>query len=164
MMFAAPPEQSLEWSDAGVEGAHRFLKRLWRLVGEHLEAGEPGTLEVAALDDAQRELRRKTHETIGKAGDDIGRRTTFNTAIAAVMELTNALGRFDDASPQGLAVTREALEACVLLLSPITPHACHALWQGLGHAEAVIDARWPVVDESAPVSYTHLTLPTKRIV
>ncbi|SDO34153.1 leucyl-tRNA synthetase [Halomonas shengliensis] len=149
MMFAAPPEQSLEWSDAGVEGAHRFLKRLWRLVGDHLAAGEPAVLEREALTEPQRELRRKTHETIRKAGDDIGRRTTFNTAIAAVMELTNALGRFDDASPQGLAVAREAVEACVLLLAPITPHACHALWAALGHAEPVIDARWPAVDESA---------------
>ncbi len=153
MMFAAPPEQSLEWSDAGVEGAHRFLKRLWRLVNEHLEAGEPGRLEVDALDDAQRELRRKTHETIKKAGDDIGRRTTFNTAIAAVMELTNAIGQFHKQSatpsPLDLAVAREAVEACVLLLAPITPHACHALWSALGHAEPAIDARWPEVDESA---------------
>ncbi|MFC3283795.1 leucine--tRNA ligase [Litchfieldella rifensis] len=149
MMFAAPPEQSLEWSDSGVEGANRFLKRLWRLVAEHLEAGTPGALDLAALDGAQRELRRKTHETIKKASDDIGRRTTFNTAIAAVMELTNALGRFDDTSPQGLAIAREAVEACVLLLSPITPHACHALWQKLGHSTPAIDAAWPRVDEAA---------------
>ncbi|MFW6346950.1 MAG: leucine--tRNA ligase, partial [Halomonas sp.] len=149
MMFAAPPEQSLEWSDSGVEGASRFLKRLWRLASEHLAAGTPGTLELAALTEPQRELRRKTHETIRKASDDIGRRTTFNTAIAAVMELTNALARFDDESPLGLAVTREALEACVLLLAPITPHACHALWQALGHAEPAIDAAWPAVDEAA---------------
>jgi leucyl-tRNA synthetase len=149
MMFAAPPEQSLEWSDSGVEGASRFLKRLWRLVGEHREAGTPAPLDPEALDEAQRELRRKTHETIAKASDDIGRRTTFNTAIAAVMELTNAIGRFDDASPQGLAVAREAVEACVLLLAPIVPHACHALWAALGHGEPVIDATWPAVDESA---------------
>ncbi|UYG06220.1 leucine--tRNA ligase [Halomonas sp. M4R1S46] len=149
MMFAAPPEQSLEWSDSGVEGAHRFLKRLWRLVAEHVEAGTPGELDREALTEPQRELRRKTHETIKKASDDIGRRTTFNTAIAAVMELTNALGRFDDASPQGLAVAREAVEACVLLLAPITPHACHALWAELGHAEPAIDAAWPTLDESA---------------
>ncbi|WP_163559168.1 leucine--tRNA ligase [Halomonas sp. NO4] len=153
MMFAAPPEQSLEWSDSGVEGAHRFLKRLWRLVCEHREAGEPGRLDVEALDEAQRELRRKTHETIKKASDDVGRRTTFNTAIAAVMELTNALGRFQnegqDTSAQGLAVAREAVEACVLLLAPITPHTCHALWQALGHDEPVIDAPWPAVDEAA---------------
>ncbi|QEM81548.1 leucine--tRNA ligase [Halomonas binhaiensis] len=149
MMFAAPPEQSLEWSDSGVEGANRFLRRLWRLAAEHIEAGTPGSLDVNALDDAQRELRRKTHETIHKAGDDIGRRTTFNTAIAAVMELTNAISKFTDTSPQGLAVVREAVEACVLLLAPITPHACHALWQELGHDEAVIDANWPQLDESA---------------
>lgn len=149
MMFAAPPEQSLEWSDSGVEGASRFLKRLWRLVAEHLEAGQPGKLDSAALNDDQRELRRKTHETIKKASDDIGRRTTFNTAIAAVMELTNALSRFEDASPQGLAVAREAVEACVLLLAPITPHACHALWRELGHTEPAIDAAWPQLDESA---------------
>ncbi|MBZ9537838.1 leucine--tRNA ligase [Modicisalibacter tunisiensis] len=155
MMFAAPPEQSLEWSDAGVEGAHRFLKRLWKLVADHVNAGTPAALDVAALDDAQKALRRKTHETIAKASDDIGRRTTFNTAIAAVMELTNALGRFQNEtsadSPQGLAVTREAVEACVLLLAPITPHACHALWKSLGHDEPAIDARWPAVDESALV-------------
>ncbi|WP_372612190.1 leucine--tRNA ligase [Halomonas sp.] len=149
MMFAAPPEQSLEWSDSGVEGANRFLKRLWRLVSEHLDAGEPGDIEVDALNDDQKALRRKTHETIKKASDDIGRRTTFNTAIAAVMELSNALGRFDDTSSLGLAVAREAVEACVLLLSPITPHATHILWQALGHAEPAIDAPWPTLDESA---------------
>ncbi|CAM4012283.1 leucine--tRNA ligase [Vreelandella rituensis] len=153
MMFAAPPEQSLEWSDSGVEGAHRFLKRLWRQVSEHLEAREPVALDIAALDDDQKALRRKTHETLKKAGDDIGRRTTFNTAIAAVMELSNALGRFqnegDAANPQSLAISREALEACVLLLAPITPHTCHALWQALGHSEPAIDAAWPAVDEAA---------------
>ncbi|OLO11909.1 leucine--tRNA ligase [Chromohalobacter japonicus] len=151
MMFAAPPEQSLEWSDSGVEGAHRFLKRLWKLVADHLDAGTPAALDVAALDDDQKTLRRKTHETIAKASDDIGRRTTFNTAIAAVMELVNAVGRFEDTSPQGLAVTREALEACVLILAPIVPHACHALWQALGHETPVIDADWPVADEAAMV-------------
>ncbi|WP_016854597.1 leucine--tRNA ligase [Halomonas smyrnensis] len=149
MMFAAPPEQSLEWSDSGVEGAHRFLKRLWRMVAEHIEAGTPGELDLDALNEDQRELRRKTHETIQKASDDIGRRTTFNTAIAAVMELTNAIGKFEDASPLGLAVAREAVEACVLLLAPITPHACHALWAELGHDEPAIDAAWPALDESA---------------
>ncbi|MFG6136812.1 leucine--tRNA ligase [Halomonas sp. B23F22_10] len=149
MMFAAPPEQSLEWSDSGVEGAHRFLKRLWRMVAEHVEAGTPGELDLDALNEDQRELRRKTHETIQKASDDIGRRTTFNTAIAAVMELTNAVGKFEDASSLGLAVAREAVEACVLLLAPITPHACHALWAELGHDEPAIDAAWPALDESA---------------
>ncbi|MGM0542669.1 MAG: leucine--tRNA ligase [Pseudomonadota bacterium] len=149
MMFAAPPEQSLEWSDSGVEGAHRFLKRMWRQVHDHLAAGTPDDLDVAALNDDQKTLRRKTHETIKKASDDIGRRTTFNTAIAAVMELSNALARFDDESPQGLAVSREALEACVLLLAPITPHLCHRLWQQLGHATPAIETPWPSVDEAA---------------
>ncbi|SDN88203.1 leucine--tRNA ligase [Vreelandella arcis] len=149
MMFAAPPEQSLEWSDSGVEGAHRFLKRLLRQVHEHLEAGSPSELDVTALNDDQKTLRRKTHETIKKASDDIGRRTTFNTAIAAVMELSNALARFDDDSPQGLAVSREALEACVLLLAPITPHLCHRLWQQLGHTTPAIETPWPAIDESA---------------
>src|SRR5699024_9845446 len=95
MMFAAPPEQSLEWSDAGVEGAHRFIKRLWRLVADHVEAGlaAPAT---AAESEAGRALRRKLHETIGKVSDDVGRRYTFNTAIAANMELCNAVGKFDD--------------------------------------------------------------------
>ena len=149
MMFAAPPEQSLEWSDSGVEGAHRFLKRIWRQVTEHLEAGTPGTLNVDALNDDQKALRRKTHETIKKASDDIGRRTTFNTAIAAVMELSNAVVKFDDTSELGLAVSREALEACVLLLAPITPHLCHTLWQQLGHEQPAIEAQWPKVDEVA---------------
>ena len=150
-MFAAPPEQSLEWSDSGVEGAHRFLKRLWKLVADHLDAGTPAALDADALNDDQKTLRRKTHETIAKASDDIGRRTTFNTAIAAVMELVNAIGRFEDTSPQGLAVTREALEACVLVLAPIVPHACHALWDALGHDTPVIDAAWPQADEAAMV-------------
>jgi len=149
MMFAAPPEQSLEWSDSGVEGAHRFLKRIWRQVTEHLAAGTPGTLNVDALNDDQKALRRKTHETIKKASDDIGRRTTFNTAIAAVMELSNAVAKFDDTSELGLAVSREALEACVLLLAPITPHLCHTLWQQLGHEQPAIEAQWPKVDEAA---------------
>lgn len=156
MMFAAPPEQSLEWSDSGVEGANRFLKRLWRLVAEHVNAGTPGVLDTNTLDDEQKTLRRKTHQTIDKASDDIGRRTTFNTAIAAVMELTNAVSRFqndsDATSPQGLAVVREAMEACVLLLAPITPHICHALWNALGHDEPAIDARWPRADETALVA------------
>lgn len=149
MMFAAPPEQSLEWSDAGVEGAHRYLRRFWRLVHEHLAAGEPGALDVQQLTDEQKELRRKTHETIAKVNDDMGRRITFNTAIAAMMELTNAVSRFDDDTPKGLAVAREAIEAMVVMLSPIVPHITHTLWQTLGHEETVIDALWPAADEEA---------------
>ena len=147
MMFAAPPEQSLEWNDSGVEGAFRFLKRLWRLVAEHVETGLPGALNVDNLDDNAKALRRKTHETIQKVSDDFGRRHTFNTAIAAVMELINDVSKFDGDA----AVKHEALEAAVLVLAPITPHASHALWQALGHDEAVLNAAWPDVDESALV-------------
>ncbi|WP_372781452.1 leucine--tRNA ligase [Litorivivens sp.] len=147
MMFAAPPEQSLEWSDSAVEGANRFLRRLWKAVHAHVESGDTAALNIELLNDADRDLRRKTHETIAKVSHDYSERLTFNTAIAAVMELLNEIGKFEG-NP---AVTREALEACVVLLSPIVPHICHALWQDLGHSEAVIDAPWPQVDESALV-------------
>ncbi len=149
MMFAAPPEQSLEWNDAGVEGAHRFIKRLWRLVAEHAEAGPAPALDPAALDDAGKTLRRKTHETIQKVSDDLSRRYTFNTAIAAVMELCNEISRFGASDDAGRAALQEALEAAVLLLSPIVPHAAHSLWTALGHDQPAVDAAWPAVDESA---------------
>lgn len=149
-MFAAPPEQSLEWSDAGVEGAHRFLRRLWKQVHDFVEsAGIPAELDKAALDDNQKALRRKTHETIAKVSDDISRRLTFNTAIAAVMELLNEVGRFSDTSEQGLAVKRESLEAAVVMLAPIVPHISQQLWGELGHQGMVISAPWPQVDEAA---------------
>src|SRR5690606_31068236 len=149
MMFTAPPEQALEWSDEGVQGAHRFLKRFWNAVQRFAEGEAPPPLDVNALDEAQKELRRKTHRTIAKVSDDVGRRYTFNTAVAAVMELLNAVQRFDDESPAGRAVVREALEAAVLLLSPIVPHICHELWHALGHAGACVDERWPAADEAA---------------
>jgi leucyl-tRNA synthetase len=149
MMFAAPPEQSLEWSDEGVDGAFRFMKRLWKAVHQHVAAGPAAAPEVAALDEAQRALRRQAHETLVKVTTDIGKRRTFNTAIAAVMELMNAVARFDDRSPQGRAVVQEALEIAVLVLSPVVPHACHALWRELGHAGAVVDERWPEPDPGA---------------
>ncbi len=148
-MFAAPPEQTLEWSDEGVQGAFRFMKRLWKAVHTHVSAGRPGTLEVAALNEAQRALRRQTHQTLARVTDDIARRRTFNTAIAAVMELLNALAKFEDSSAQGRAVAQEALEMAVLCLSPIVPHAGHALWHALGHERAIIDERWPGVDQTA---------------
>ena len=151
-MFAAPPEQSLEWNEAGVDGMARFLRRLWSQVHRHAADGSAPALDVAALDAGQKAIRRKTHETIGKVGDDYGRRHSFNTAIAAVMELLNTLARFDDASAQGRAVRQEALQAAVLLLNPITPHACHALWQVLGHGETLLeDQPFPQVDSSALV-------------
>ncbi len=151
MMFAAPPEQSLEWSDSGVEGAHRFLKRLWRMVTEHTAGGDVPALDASALNSGQKDLRRKTHETISKVSDDISRRLTFNTAIAAVMELLNEVGRLGDDEPQSRAVRQEALDTAVRVLSPIVPHICHQLWQVLGHSEPVVDASWPVADESAMV-------------
>ncbi|WP_406672606.1 leucine--tRNA ligase, partial [Natronospira sp.] len=148
-MFAAPPEQSLEWSDAGVEGAQRFLKRFWRSVQEHVAAGPAPTLDVSALNGAQKDLRRQTHEMLAKADDDIGRRYTFNTAIAAVMELMNAVARFKDGSEQGRAVVHEALESAVLVLSPIVPHITQQLWEDLGHEGMVVDAAWPKHDPDA---------------
>ncbi|WP_049723861.1 leucine--tRNA ligase [Gilvimarinus polysaccharolyticus] len=149
-MFAAPPEQSMEWSDSGVEGAHRFLRRLWKNVHAHLAAGTPDTLNADSLNDAQRDLRRKTHETISKVSDDYGRRQTFNTAIAAVMELMNEVGKLADrANGQGLAVEREALSAAILLLAPIVPHISQSLWQALGHSDIPLDAPWPSIDEAA---------------
>jgi len=151
MMFAAPPEQALEWSDAGVQGSFRFLKRFWSTVGEHADGGPVVELELESLTDTQKNLRRKTHQTIVKISDDIGRRYTFNTAIAAAMELLNAINRFDDESDTGRAVVHEALEAVVLMLSPIVPHACHALWSVLGHATPIIDMAWPKADEQALV-------------
>jgi leucyl-tRNA synthetase len=149
MMFAAPPEQSLEWSDEGVEGAFRFMKRLWKAVHQHVAGGAAPALDAAALSGPQRDLRRQLHEALAKVTTDVGRRRTFNTAIAAVMELMNSLARFEDRSPQGRAVVQEALEIVVLVLSPVVPHACHALWRELGHAGAVVDERWPQVDEGA---------------
>jgi leucyl-tRNA synthetase len=150
-MFAAPPEQSLEWSDSGVEGAYRFLKRLWKQVHGHVSAGSVQPLAPAALDAAQKARRRVVHATIAKVSDDIGRRFTFNTAIAACMELLNELGRSGDTSAQGRAVMQEALEAVVLMLSPIVPHITHTLWHALGHAEAVVECAWPVCDRDALV-------------
>jgi leucyl-tRNA synthetase len=148
-MFAAPPDQSLEWSDSGVEGANRFLKRLWKLVARHVAAGATETLAAADLDERQKSVRRKAHETIAKVTDDYGRRQTFNTAIAAVMELCNELGKLGPEQPQNRAVVDEALRAVVLMLCPIVPHICHTLWPVLGGEGDVLNAPWPDVDESA---------------
>jgi leucyl-tRNA synthetase len=149
MMFAAPPEQALEWSDDGVQGASRFLKRFWAAVQSHADGGDTVALDVAALSDDEKALRRKTHQTIAKVSDDIGRRYTFNTAIAACMELLNAVNRLEADSPQGRAVEREALDAIVLMLSPIVPHICHELWTVMGHETAPVFEGWPAFDESA---------------
>jgi len=147
MMFAAPPEQSLEWSDSGVEGAHRFLKRLWKQVADHLAQGPVVALDTASLSDQAKELRRKTHETIQKVSDDIERRQTFNTAIAAVMELSNSISRASDTSEQGRAVIQEALVSALQLLSPIVPHVADVLLTELtGSAQT---DNWPSFDEKA---------------
>ena len=151
VMFTAPPEQSLEWSDSGVEGSFRFMKRLWRLTEESIQKGTAQNPADMDLNDKQQQLRRKTHETISKVSDDYGRRQTFNTAIAATMELCNAISTFEGDTAEDIAVEREAIEAAVVMLAPVTPHISHKLWQNLGHSTAVIDAEWPQVDDSALV-------------
>ncbi len=151
IMFAAPPEQSLEWSDSAVGGAHKFLNRLWTRIHHHLQQDKVPALDKANLDKDQQNLRRKLHETIGKISDDYGRRLTFNTAIAAIMELTNDIAKLPNNNEQSLAVEREALQAIVVMLSPIAPHFCHELWEALGNKGAMIDAPWPEIDEAALV-------------
>ncbi|RLA58270.1 MAG: leucine--tRNA ligase, partial [Gammaproteobacteria bacterium] len=148
-MFAAPPEQSLEWSDSGVEGANRFLKRVWKLAATHLQGGDVIDLDINSLDEMQKAARRKTHETIAKVSDDFGRRQTFNTAIAAIMELCNELAKLDKSNEHSRAVIAEGLHAVVLMLCPIVPHICHHLWPLLGGTGDVMNAPWPAVDESA---------------
>ncbi len=153
VMFASPPEQSLEWSDAGVEGAHRYLKRLWKAVYDHLQ-NRPETLAEINLDqltEDQKAMRYKLHETLKKVSDDYGRRLTFNTAIAANMELLNHLGKFEDQSAQGHALRQQVLENIVLMLSPVIPHLSHQLWGLLGHDSLIIDQTWPEFDQSALV-------------
>jgi leucyl-tRNA synthetase len=149
MMFAAPPELSLDWSDESAEGAFRFLKRLWKAVHAHLAEGARPALDAAALGAPDRALRRLAHQTLAKVTDDYGRRRTFNTAIAAVMELLNAVTRHDAAAPQARAVVHEALEIAVLTLAPVVPHVGHVLWRELGHARAVVDEPWPAPDPDA---------------
>ena len=150
IMFAAPPEQSLEWSDSGVEGAFRFLKRLWKQAYLHSEsASNLVVMDKITLTEEQQAVRRQVHQTIQKVSHDMGERIIFNTAIAANMELVNTLSKFTDMSDNGKVIRQEALEAIVLMLAPIVPHICHQLWQDLGHQEAVVRAPWPKVDVSA---------------
>jgi leucyl-tRNA synthetase len=154
IMFAAPPEQTLEWSDEGVQGAFRFIKRLWKAVYDHVSSGSAAPLDKSDLTEAQRALRRHSHQTLAKVTDDIGRRRTFNTAIVAVMELLNAVAKFPQTAAQDRSVAREALEIAVLALSPIIPHVTHALWRELGHRTALLDEPWPEVDPVALQSAT----------
>ncbi len=150
VMFAAPPEQSLEWSDSGVEGSFRFLKRLWRQVFLHVGKDQKiPKLDRASLTEGQKDLRRQLHLAIKKATDDYGRRYTFNTVIAANMELVNRLSKDSDDSDNGFAIRQEMLEAILLMLAPITPHICEQLWVDLGHDTAIVSESWPVLDESA---------------
>ena len=150
-MFAAPPEQTLEWVDSGVEGANRFLRRVWKLTQEHIEKGTPEALDVSALSKDQQALRREVHKTIQKVSDDLGRRQTFNTAVAAVMELLNHLQKAPQESAQDNALMREAVESVLLILNPITPHLSHELWKSLGHKEDIETVAWPVADKQALV-------------
>ncbi|MFS1164471.1 leucine--tRNA ligase, partial [Aeromonas salmonicida] len=157
MMFASPAEMTLEWSDSGVEGAQRFLRRLWRLTFEHVSAGAVPALDVAALTSEQKAVRRELHKTIAKVSDDVGRRQTFNTAIAAIMELMNNLAKLGT-DEQDRALMQEALEAVVVMLSPITPHIGFELWKMLGKGDDVDHAVWPVADEAAMVETEKLVV------
>ncbi|WP_041609935.1 leucine--tRNA ligase [Tolumonas auensis] len=150
MMFASPADMTLEWQESGVDGAQRFLKRLWKAVAEHTAKGAAPELDVASLSNEQKTLRRELHKTIAKFSDDIGRRQTFNTAIAAVMELMNRVAKAPQESDQDRALVQEVLTNVVLMLYPITPHVCFHLWQALGNAD-IDQAAWPVADAAAMV-------------
>ncbi|WP_371188991.1 leucine--tRNA ligase [Thalassotalea maritima] len=158
IMFTSPPEQTLEWSDSGVEGAHRFLKRVWKLVHDFVESGDAPALSDVTLESAHKHLRRELHKTIAKVSDDIGRRNTFNTAIAAIMELMNTLAKAKMESDADRAVMKEAVQALVLMLTPITPHLGHELWAIVGDNSEVEDAAWPQVDQSALVEDEKLVI------
>ena len=151
MMFASPPDMSLEWSDSGVEGASRFLRRVWRLAHTHVSAGNVAQLDISSLSDEQKAVRRAIHLAIKQASQDVGQHHKFNTAIAQVMTLMNVLEKAATAEEQDRALMQEGLETVALLLAPITPHICHALWLELGNSGSIIDAPWPAVDESALV-------------
>jgi len=155
-MFAAPPEQTLEWTEAGVQGAKRFLERVWRAVHQLVSADERVALDVSSLSAAEKTMRRKTHETIEGITADFGERKTFNTAIAKTMELLNTVNQYSGEGTQRSAVIGEALQAMVVMLSPIVPHISQVLWQELGQAGLIIDAAWPSVDQSALVKDTLL--------
>ena len=158
MMFTSPPEQSLEWSDTAINGSYRFLKKLWKLIKTHQDSIKdiPGISSNENFNGNQNKLRRKTHQTISKVTDDIGRRYTFNTAIAAVMELVNEVSAFNVDDELDRQVIKEAIESILLLLSPIVPHICHQLWLDINHDQPIIDARWPKYDSSLLKSETSL--------
>ncbi|MDD2914546.1 MAG: leucine--tRNA ligase [Gallionella sp.] len=151
MMFAAPPEQSLEWSDTGMEGAFRFLKRVWKTAHDHVESGVVAAYRSGELSAAAKALRLQLHQTIAKVDDDMGRRKTFNTAIAANMELLNTLAKFDEQTPVARSVVQEVLESVALMLNPIVPHLSHALWAELRPGSDVLDQSFPQADPAALV-------------
>jgi len=156
MMFAAPPEQSLEWSDRAVNGAYRFLRKLWSIVLNRIDdiVGIEAINPDDDFNDSQKELRKLTHKTIAKVSDDIGRRYTFNTAIAAIMKLSNQVSSYQIETDLDRKVVLEALETMVLLLSPIVPHICNHLWIELGHKKAVVNESWPIYNENLTVDDT----------
>ena len=152
ILFAAPPTQDLEWSDSGIEGAYRFVNKFYRLVTGFVDSNKNNKalkISLEDLNDEQKEVRKRTHLALKKVGDDLGRRHSFNTAIATMMELNNTLSKFTDTSEKGAAVRKESIDIMVKCLSPVIPHLCHHLWLLLGGKEAVVDVKWPVVDESA---------------
>ena len=149
MMFAAPPEQSFEWSEAGLEGAARFLKRLWSAVHGHVARGHVQSFSVADLSSAGKALRRKTHETLQKADDDYGRRQQFNTVVSAVMELLNTVAKTELANDADRGAVQEAWVSAVLIISPIAPHIAQELWKVLGMSEALVGYPWPGIDATA---------------
>ena len=154
ILFAAPPTQDLEWSDSGIEGAHRFINKFYRLVTGFVASKidtKLDEIDLSNLNDEQKSVRQKTHLALQKVGDDFGRRHSFNTAIATMMELNNSIARFEDTSNQGMAIKQEAIEIMVKCLSPVMPHVCHHLWFLLGGSAAAVDSNWPVVDQSALV-------------
>ena len=158
MMFTSPPEQSLEWSDTAINGSYRFLKKLWKLIKTHQDSIKDIS-DIASneeFNEKQNKLRRKTHQTISKVTDDIGRRYTFNTAIAAVMELVNEVSAFSVNDELDRQAIKEAIESILLLLSPIVPHICHQLWLDINHDQPIIDAQWPKFDPSLLKSETSL--------
>ena len=154
MMFAAPPEQSLEWADSGVEGANRFLRRVWKACYDHLALGVTEAYSVGELNPELKAMRLQLHMTIDKVADDYGRRHSFNTAISSVMELMNALAKIEGVDSITRQVRQEVLQNATLLLSPIVPHICQALWLELCPHKYILDAGWPVADQAAMVQDT----------
>jgi len=154
ILFAAPPTQDLEWSDSGLEGSYRFVNKIYRLVSNFISDSQShaiASLNIDTLTKAQKDIRQKTHQTLSKITDDMSRRHSFNTAIAALMELSNALAKFTATDEQSMAVRRESIDITIKSLSPITPHICHYLWNALGNEAAIINEAWPKVDETALV-------------